>query len=158
MGFLLFILILSFTLALSLVLASSPLFLGLWVLILALRVSLLLGLTTISWLGLFIFLIYVGALLVIFAYFVALAPNQIIEAKIIFILSVATYFSLIFILYPNFIVLASDFSYLSQSPIIALFSLSNILIFLFLALVLFFALVAVVKIRTIVSGPLRPFS
>lgn len=158
MGFLLFIFILSFTLALSLVLASSPLFLGLWVLILALRVSLLLGLTTISWLGLFIFLIYVGALLVIFAYFVALAPNQIIEAKIIFILSVATYFSLIFILYPNFIVLASDFSYLSQSPIIALFSLSNILIFLFLALVLFFALVAVVKIRTIVSGPLRPFS
>ena len=158
MGFLLSIFILSFTLSLSLVLASSPLFLGLWVLILALRVSLLLGLTTASWLSLFIFLIYVGGLLVIFAYFVALAPNQIIEAKIILILRVATYFSLIFILYPNFIVLASDFSFTRQLPIIALFSFSNILIFLFLALVLFFALVAVVKIRTIVSGPLRPFS
>lgn len=155
---LLSVFILAFTLSLSLVLASSPLFLGLWVLLLALRVSLLLGLTTASWLGLFIFLIYVGGLLVIFAYFVALAPNQIIEAKIMLILRVATYFRLTFILYPNFIILASDFSYLTQTPIIALFSFSNIRIFLFLALVLFFALVAVVKIRTIVSGPLRPFS
>lgn len=155
---LLSILILALTIALSLVLASSPLFLGLWVLFLALRLSLFLGLITASWLGLFMFLIYVGGLLVIFAYFVALAPNQLIEGKRMLFLTFLTYLRLILIIAPNFILFNTDFLFQPQNLLTSLFSFSNILIYILLALILFFALVSVVKIRAIASGPLRPFS
>lgn len=150
-------LILSLTLAFSLVLASSPLFLGLWVLFLALSISLLMGALTTSWLGLFIFLIYVGGLLVIFAYFVALAPNHLIESKSILLLTLATYPSLVFILWPNFIMPATDFLENTQSLITTLLFFSNISIYIFLALILFLALIAVVKVSSISAGPLRPF-
>lgn len=151
-------LILSITLAFSIILAASPLFLGLWVLFLALSLSLVLTVLSYSWLGLFIFLIYVGGLLVMFAYFVALAPNHLLERKSIFFLAFATYPALFFILGPNTLILTSDFSSNAQSPLTALLLEHSIPIYIFLALVLFLALIAVVKVRTVSSGPLRPYS
>jgi len=155
---LLSIFIISLTLGFSLILASSPLFLGLWILFLALSLSLLLGTLTSSWLGLFMFLIYVGGLLVMFAYFVALAPNQLIEGKTILSLSILSYLTLTPLFFTNTLALNSTFRASHQSSLTALLSSSNTLIYIFLALILFFALVAVVKIRAVTSGPLRPYS
>lgn len=150
--------IVSLTLAFSILLASSPLFLGLWILFLALSLSILFSVITYSWLGLFIFLIYVGGLLVIFAYFVALAPNHLMEGKSIITLTILTCPALFFIFAPNNFLLPNDFSSFSLTSLTALLHRFNIIIYIFLALILFLALIAVVKISAISSGPLRPYS
>jgi len=157
---LLTIISLSLSLSLSLTLTSSPLFLGLWILFLAMGLSLLLSFLSFHWLGLFIFIIYIGGLLVIFSYFVALAPNQIIEGKYLILSILFTFFSLIrfFSFYSHLSPNIEPFDILSNSHISAFFFSSNFWSLFFIALILFFALVGVVKIRSSNSGPLRPFS
>lgn len=152
---------LALAIALSLTLASSPILLGLWVLGLALTLSLLIALIIAPWLGIITFLIYVGGLLVIFAYFVALAPNQLLEAKTMFILLLITHLTALTILTSAPLTLnVWDFGPvpLPHSSLTMLVQSTNSFIYIALALILFLALVAVVKIRTISSGPLRPFS
>lgn len=150
---------LSLSLSLSLTLASSPLFLGLWILLLALSLSLFLAFTSFHWLGLFIFIIYVGGLLVIFAYFVALAPNQLIRGKSLRLLTILSFFIFFSSLYSSSIFSNQNFSSLTpNSSIGAFFFSSNLWALFFIALILFFALVGVVKISSFYSGPLRPFS
>lgn len=144
-------------LALTLSLSSSPLILGVWVLILALLIALLTAMSSSSWLGLIIFLIYVGGLLVIFAYFVALTPNIIIGGATTLILTLG--FTILFS--ATFIIASlTDFtthSTLSNSPLINLL-IHNLFIILIVALVLFLALVSVVKVCRLYSAPLRPFN
>ena len=150
---------LSLTLRFSLILANSPLLLGLWILLLATTISILIGLISSSWLGFFIFLIYIGGLLVIFAYFVALSPNQLFYTTIIFGLSILTLPRVYLASLPSNALSNLDFNSLQVSiPITSLLTNQNISIYLFLAIVLFLALVAVVKISTISAGPLRPFN
>ena len=149
------ILIISAT-SFTLILANSPIILGLWILILALTTAIFLNIFITSWLGIFIFLIYVGGLLIMFSYFVALSPNQYMSLKyplITLILSVI-------ILAPlSSIPLKVNTIFWSTSPpaISALLSSSNIPIFCLLALALFLALVSVVKIRGGTTSPLRPY-
>ena len=103
------------------------------------------------------FIIYVGGLLVIFAYFVALTPNLFIEGATI-INSSFTFF----ILFLGFFFISSlpalrKFSFISNFPLHYLLSL-NAFIIVILAIVLFLALVAVVKLCSNFSAPLRPFT
>ena len=117
-----------------------------------------LGVFSFSWIGLLIFLIYVGGLLVIFSYFVALAPNQIITIKssgIFFFFTLLVIFYLVYLCYMLDGFSFSDVFNLSM-PYLLVFD--NIVIFVVLSLVLFFALVAVVKICSSRVSPLRPFS
>lgn len=142
--------------ATSLIIAQSPVALGLWVLLFALTLSATLRSFLLSWFGFLIFLIYIGGILVIFAYFSALQPNQhlkILPLSITFILTLA---ALMFIpTYPNMLPF-------NNSPkirqILYILSWQNAPIYILLAFVLFFALVAVVKITSISRGPLRPFT
>lgn len=150
---------LALALTFTLLLASTPLLLGAWILLLTFAIASLFSFISATWLGIFSLLIYVGGLLVIFAYFVALAPNQILEAKTM-ILSTLSLFSLFFITSTSQLSLFSSFSLDTpsvQPPITNLLSLSNTMILISLALILFFTLVAVVKIRTRQAGPLRPW-
>ena len=94
----------------------------------------------------------------IFAYFVALAPNHLIQIKSNFTLTFLTYPALLFILYPVFLILPTDFSFTSFSSLTYLVLEYNVFIYILLALTLFLALIAVVKISIISSGPLRPYS
>lgn len=138
-------------------LASRPLFLGTWVLILTLVIRLIANLLLSSWLGIIIILIYVGGLLVIFAYFVALTPNLIIEGKTILVnLIASTPVFFIFLITLN-IADIKTLSYNSLQPITYLF-IEHISIISILALILFFALVATVKLVRNSSSPLRPFN
>jgi len=141
----------------TLIIASSPLFLGLWIITLALIIAISANMILTSWLGIIIFLIYVGGLLVIFAYFVALTPNLLVEGKTMVIMLVRSA-PLIFALINNFITTDNKIlSTLTQHPISFLIS-ENLHRISLIALTLFFALVAVVKICSTFSAPLRPFN
>ena len=140
--------------------SATPLVLGLIVLILALNIALSTALSSFSWFGFVIFLIYIGGILVIFAYFAALTPNS----SPALTPTIVTFFITFFLLLLHFY---SDVPTLSITPLTALsprpsfltlFSPRNLIPLLLLAFILFLALVAVVKISNHSAGPLRPFA
>lgn len=153
--FSLFSLIAVVGLSTSLFFPSPPLRRGISILLIALSVSFLVASYLSSWFGLLIFLIYVGGLLVIFAYFSSINPNQQLEfLKILsFILLGLLYCRATFSFF-----LPTSISISPTSPfILFLISWPNTFILLGLGGVLFLALIIVVKITSLSDGPLRPF-
>lgn len=108
--------------------------------------------------GLLIFLIYVGGLLVIFAYFVALRPNQIFFGKRGVAISARSVAARGFLFF--FFSLLSGRGFCDEEGrfINYLLLYNNVFFFVVLSLVLFFALVRVVKLCSSKRSPLRPFS
>nr|AVW86181.1 NADH dehydrogenase subunit 6 [Eulepethus nanhaiensis] len=153
--------IISFTMSISFstILANSPLSIGLWVLLLALMVAISTSFIFPSWFAFIIFLIYIGGMLVMFSYFTALTPNQPLEMKKMCISLILTLFLIMMILFSSPILntLLSTQWTSSSNPISILFTSYNTTLLLFLASILFLALVAVVKITNLPSGPLRSF-
>lgn len=141
-----------FSIALTTIITFSPVSLGATVLAIALTVALIMGMISSGWFGLITFIIYIGGILVIFAYFAALQPNQHITswASVTFPLVVTI----------RFLRLVSHAPLLNSSTrpaIYIMLTAPHSLIFVCLALLLFLALVAVVKISRANEGPLRPF-
>lgn len=141
---------------LVLVLSSTPLNIGLWIIFSTLIISISITISIQSWFPIILFLIYVGGLLVIFAYFVSIQPNQqLIIIKIV---------TIIILTFSIFIPTSLNYSSsptpesINKQTILELLSIYNIQTLIFLALILFLALVAVVKITKIYIGPLRPFN
>ncbi len=142
-------------LVITLPLAISPLVLGTWILLITFTFSALISLTMSSWIRIIIILIYVGGLNVLFAYFIAIIPNQHLFTK-----PLLTSAGRIFIIsYTNFKLLPPTLIHIPQSNLLITKILMNSdsTIFLLLALILFLALIAVVKIANRHRGPLRPF-
>ena len=142
------------TMASAILLTINPLSLGIVILLTALALTFIYSLIITSWIAFLIFLIYVGGMLVIFAYFVALVPNQqinqIISLPIIIVLRI-TLFILIYL---------NRFSSLPTSSlknISIMYITENIQLLLILALILLFTIIVVVKLVTNNKGPLRPF-
>ena len=141
------------SISISIIITYTPLAMGLWILLLALLVSITTSSVLFSWFGFIVFLIYIGGILVIFAYFIAIQPNHQLRlaspsrAALITFLAIA-------ITQPNQSII---FSFSSQPWVTTLFNLYNIPIILILALVLFLALLIVVKVSSFFMGPLRPF-
>ena len=140
--------------------ALTPLSLGIWILLFALLIALVVRAFISSWWGIVIFLIYIGGLLVIFAYFRAVTPNQQLELLPLFIFSL----SLTILFWFNHDLFFSPDPFLSFRPNLILpetpikiLELPNLTLYLGLASILFLALVIVVKISSLTSGPLRPF-
>jgi NADH-ubiquinone oxidoreductase chain 6 len=154
MYILLIIFSLSLFTSIILVLALNPVSIGLIILTIALTLSIIYGITISSWIAFLLFLIYVGGILVIFAYFVALSPNRQVN-NLIIIPSITTIL-LIFItlilnnIYTN---INTNFQYLINT----FYNNINIPILILLAIILFLTIVVVVKIVTNNKGPLRPF-
>lgn len=143
----------------SLIFAESPLTLGLWLIVIALNISLFTAILTSKWFGIILFLVYVGGLLVIFAYFCAISPNQLNDVKTIiltFILSIAPISLLLITIYsPAVSSVKWRPSSLVQSSIL---TLNNSIPLVAAAIILFFTIVIVIKIAPNHQGPLRPFS
>nr|YP_537081.1 NADH dehydrogenase subunit 6 [Orbinia latreillii]AAX50143.1 NADH dehydrogenase subunit 6 [Orbinia latreillii] len=135
----------------SLLFASSPVTLGVWIMLIAIAGSLTIAACTSAWLAMFTFLIYVGGLLVMFAYFTATAPNQIHNfypmmkfSLIMFTLMSLTFWSPSLLTPP-------------QNEIFLIMDTMNAPFFLFLVLLLLLTLIATVKVTQVNQGPLRKF-
>nr|YP_011004694.1 NADH dehydrogenase subunit 6 [Perinereis wilsoni]WPT28334.1 NADH dehydrogenase subunit 6 [Perinereis wilsoni] len=140
------------TLFISCLSAMSPINLGVLVLLVALSVAAALSLMSTGWFGLITFIIYVGGMLVMFAYFAALQPNQFITSWS-WILIPSFLISIIFIMWSF-----STMNWLPHSPNISqIYSVTNLILPILMALILFLALIMVVKTSRADEGPLRPF-
>nr|QWT70102.1 NADH dehydrogenase subunit 6 [Arctonoe vittata] len=148
------------SLSLALILSTSPLAMGFWVLLIALVCAWTTGVVFNSWFSIIIFLVYIGGMLVMFAYFSALTPNQPLGLTIMIPLTTLA-FIMIFLTsyYSNPLMMSFLTSNLTGglNSITFMFNSQNSALLLLLASILFFILVAVVKITNISFGPLRPF-
>nr|YP_009231991.1 NADH dehydrogenase subunit 6 [Tegula lividomaculata]AMA07352.1 NADH dehydrogenase subunit 6 [Tegula lividomaculata] len=144
----------------------QPLSLGLCIMLLTGLSCVLLGVVMSSWYGYVLFLVYVGGLLVMFAYVSALAPNTFFSS----VKSIVSWaFSFIFVSTMLIIFYVPDFSFLgwldqlatektivSSGNIIVAPSMINVIIVL--GAVLLVNLLAVVKVCYYQQGPLRSHS
>jgi NADH-ubiquinone oxidoreductase chain 6 len=143
-----------FTLSLSILLAPSPFTIGLTILVISLLVATVYASILSSWFAFLIYLIYVGGILVIFSYFLALTPNQSSISRPFIPIFLVTLFIILFSSYSIDIWSVSS-SYIPQTSILFEFSNSSLLITLLLILLL--TIIIVVKISTRGQGPLRAF-
>lgn len=150
------LIIIIITSTLNLILASTPIVLGINILLIALLLAGTLAAISRSWFAFLIFLIYVGGILVIFAYFLALTPNQQIRPSNTTIYALLTFLILVILIwYSNIkIPLISDF--FQGNSILYQKNTSPFLIIL--ALILLLTIIIVVKITLRSKGPLRPFN
>lgn len=156
---LLFISTLIYSTTLTLLFTPTPITLGALILILAFQLSLYIALISSTWFAFLLFLIYIGGLLVIFSYFIALSPNHPISLTQPISLFFITLFTSLLILSITLPILSPLAIYKPHfTSLLNLFTTKNLPLLLFLTLILFFALILVVKIRLRSSGPLRPFS
>ena len=141
------------TISSAILLSINPISLGIIILITALILTLIYSTILTSWVAFLIFLIYVGGILVIFAYFVALTPNQ--QTNIITIPLLLTFCA-------SILTTLLIFNFPATSPtntkfIYTFYQANNIQLLLILALILLFTIIVVVKLVTNNKGPLRPF-
>nr|ACR00053.1 NADH dehydrogenase subunit 6 [Auchenoplax crinita] len=142
-------------LVLTLPLVSSPLLMGLWVLAVAMGLSLWIGLNVMSWFGLILFLVYIGGMLVMFIYFVAITPNQRHENSVFYALM-----GVILILFISLmkLILGMEFGKcVSFGSELMMFTNSQGVILILIFFLLFISLIIVVKVTQRVCGPFRPF-
>nr|YP_010580913.1 NADH dehydrogenase subunit 6 [Entemnotrochus rumphii]UZT27098.1 NADH dehydrogenase subunit 6 [Entemnotrochus rumphii] len=141
----------------------QPLSLGLCVMLMSLFSCILVAFCASSWFGYVLFLIYVGGLLVMFAYVSALAPNSFFSGMKSFLLFVGvfvvlvlmggmTYFKVL-----NFDVWVNSFGdnkgYVGSGKILV--SPASISLMIALGVILLMNLLAVVKVCYYQQGPLR---
>lgn len=147
-------------LSISIIVSTSPLTIGLRILLISLSIASLRRVIFNSWFAIIIFLIYIGGILVMFAYFSALTPNQPLEIKTIFLSFILATRITSLLFFFRYSAIPNIFSLTNTSTLTSITTLyfsNNSFLLLFLASTLFLILVAVVKIATLSRGPLRPF-
>lgn len=140
------------------ILTKNPITLGVIILTIALFRSLITAIRISSWFAFALFIIYIGGLIVIFSYFIALTPNQ----RLSITLPIITALTLCFLSSAFEIRASTNLNRLQKlstwinPPTFLIQGPSSITLF-FLVTILFIALIVVVKITKTSSGPLRPF-
>nr|BDQ44010.1 NADH dehydrogenase subunit 6 [Amynthas surcatus] len=149
-------LILMTTSTMMLYLSTTPIMLGINILIMALLLSVTLASSMSSWYAFLVFLIYVGGMLVMFAYFLALAPNQQMPTKsnMIYMITTLTILTAVAVITDTQIFISKEM----QQDNMYLYSSSTSPFLIMLALILLLTMVIVVKLTNRSSGPLRPFN
>lgn len=135
---------------------NNPIQITLTIIFIALIIASIFCTTLSSWYAFLIFLIYVGGILVIFAYFTASSPNQqrIRNKKILkrIILFIPTSITIILIT-DNIITIIPSKSH----QLITIFTNHNIYTLIIITIVLLITIVIVVKLCSRSKGPLRSF-
>jgi len=144
------------SLAFTIFIAINPISLGIIILLIALLLSIIFAYSISSWLAFLIFLIYIGGILVIFSYFVAIVPNQTLAIKDIITTIIISILSLLVI--NQAINIHTPIFSTSTTQLNILYIKSNALTLIILACVLLFTIIVVVKLTSLSKGPLRPFS
>jgi hypothetical protein len=151
-----FFLWLCFFFSVRFILLDSVLLVGIFGLIFSLIICYLVRFFFRSWFRAIVVIVYVGGLLVIFSYFLAVCPNEVIRGKWgAFLISVGGAF-IIMILGNN--IYSSPLSLSRLTEVDMIYRSFNFPILIFLVLVLLIRLFTVVSIVGIREGPLRPFS
>lgn len=149
-------LILIVTSTMILYLSTTPIILGINILAMALLLSATLATSIRSWYAFLVFLIYVGGMLVMFAYFLALTPNQQIPTT-----RNAVYISITLTTLALVAGVTDTKVFISQEiwqDNMYLYSINTTPILIILALVLLLTIIIVVKLTNRSDGPLRPFN
>nr|QLY90152.1 NADH dehydrogenase subunit 6 [Erpobdella testacea] len=144
-----------FVLSLMSMIMNTPVLLLFNILMMALTISWLTGILFSSWYSFLIFLIYIGGMMVMFSYFVALSPNQYMKIKSVItimmmtmlMVSIPTYFS------NNLFQLNNTMKFDS----LYLYNPTLMSILLFMIMMLLMMMLIVVKMVSTSKGPLRPF-
>ena len=137
------------------IIVSSPVQITLIIILIALLTAALFSNIISSWYAFLLFLIYVGGILVIFAYFTATSPNQQITniKKVIIAILVRFSFSIITIYRLDFFQSVNYRSY----QIISIFSSNNSYLLIGITIILLLTIIIVVKLASRSKGPLRSF-
>ena len=146
-------------------LIKHPLSLGILVLRISSVLRILVSKIVISWFGYSLFLVYVGGILVIFSYVVALAPN-LIGLNFSYLVGWGGCFLIVNWVLVSYLELnwslnfnsMFEASLIESRRFIGLFNTKNVTIIVFLLVMLLATIVMVVKICFYRSGPLRPFN
>lgn len=146
-------------LAITLPITTTPITIGVWILLFATLSATILALLSASWFGFILFIIYVGGLLVMFSYFSAVSPNQQIKISSAIIVARLTLGTTMLISFKPASSLphSAITHFVAQPNFTLLFSQFNLPILLFLASLLLLAIIVVVKLTQRSEGPLRPF-
>lgn len=143
-------------LSLILIISPRPFHIGLSILATALTTARLYALTCSSWLAFLLFLIYVGGILVIFSYFLAITPNQ---AQITVpypwtpVLTLLITMLVTSVLTPSWALKCT----LSNKITEFMFLPINFYVLILLTLALLLTIIVVVKTCSLSKGPLRAF-
>lgn len=141
--------------SLSLVFMNSILMIGVYGLVVSLFVCYVIRLLFSSWFGAISVVVYVGGLLVIFSYFLAICPNQIIRINTLAPVGISLFFF-------GALFMASAVYFpsvgVSYGDVVLLYKGENGGFLVFLVVFLLLALIRVVKVVRLSQGPLRPFS
>lgn len=137
------------------VIVSRPVQITLIIILIALLTAALFSSLISSWYAFLVFLIYVGGILVMFAYFTATSPNQQIKdiKKVLITIFIRFPSSLIFIYSINFYQSIESKNY----QIISIFSSNNSYLLIGITIILLLTIVIVVKLASRSKGPLRSF-
>nr|AJO61903.1 NADH dehydrogenase subunit 6 [Whitmania laevis] len=138
---------------LNMLFIMTPLVMLLNILFISLVLSCLFSILFSNWFAFMVFLIYVGGMLVMFSYFVALSPNQIIQLN-------KVVFSLFICLLIVMSLLNSDikpYLYIYSSSYDLMYMSCHFYMLILLILLLLLMMVVVVKLVYSSKGPLRPF-
>ncbi len=148
-----------FSCALLIFLTNSPIVVGLLLLLFATTTMGLLSILIQSWFTFIVFIVYVGGLLVIIAYFLALVPKQrhAFSPKTNYIKFLVPLALLLFNLTPPTHIYTIIFHKPFIENITSFYLPSNLCTLIFIALLLFVTIVSVVKIVRRSAGPLRPY-
>nr|BDQ43776.1 NADH dehydrogenase subunit 6 [Duplodicodrilus acinctus] len=149
-------LILMTTSTMMLYLSTTPIMLGINILTMALLLSATLATSMSSWYAFLVFLIYVGGMLVMFAYFLALTPNQQmpVTSNIVYTLMTFTTLTAVVMITQTKIFIPQ----VTYQDSTYLYSMNAAPILILLALILLLTMVIVVKLTGRSKGPLRPFN
>jgi len=137
------------------IIVSSPIQITLIIIFIALLTAAIFARTISSWYAFLLFLIYVGGILVMFAYFTATSPNQQIynSKKILLLIIIRYIISFIRIGYINYFQSIESRRY----QIISLFSSNNSYLLIGITILLLLTIIIVVKLASRSKGPLRSF-
>nr|QMS48898.1 NADH dehydrogenase subunit 6 [Haementeria acuecueyetzin] len=146
---------LMFTTFLMMMTLKSPVIMAINILMLALLMSWTFSFFINSWYAYLIFLIYIGGMLIMFAYFVALTPNQQLKMKnyINIFLSTFMLISISSYIVPNKLIMHQYNSFQVKE----LYNTINIPMLYTLIMLLLFIMLMITKMIYTSKGPLRPF-
>nr|YP_010180293.1 NADH dehydrogenase subunit 6 [Haemadipsa crenata]QVD39096.1 NADH dehydrogenase subunit 6 [Haemadipsa crenata] len=152
MSYMIFLVI---SMSMNLFIISSPVMMLLVILFNSLLMSMIIAFNLSSWYAFLMFLIYIGGMLVMFSYFVAISPNQYIKMKLMFFFPVLIFslLTLSYLGYGNNLSLSNFFS----NFILMMYKNESNFCTLFLILLLMLMMLMVSKMMKLAKGPLRPF-